>query len=243
MLLGSHFPGRRILEYESGRGPRLAEKSDKLHLKPMAVFFIAAAILILRRPDHILLPAAWNEDGTLVLPELLNRGWQSIIWRESGYLIIPSRVLSALALAISFSHYALVAIPLSLIAQSACVAAIASAPSHLPAPSLCAVMAVLIPTDPEVLLTPLYVFRWTGLLALSRFALAQRSCASTQNSLHRSRRPIVPTYRFCLGAFCRQSHSRQEALQSHRGCVRAGLCGTAEREYAPRHGPATQLFD
>ena len=71
-------------------------------MKPVAVFFIAAAILILRRPDHILLPAVWNEDGTFVLPELL---WQSIIRPESGYLIVP-RVLSALALAISFNHYA-----------------------------------------------------------------------------------------------------------------------------------------
>ena len=96
----------RIQRIRVWQGRRLVEKSDKLHLKLVAIFFVAAGILILRRPDDFLLPAVWNEDGTLVLLELLNRGWKSIIWPESGYLIIPSRVLSALALAISFSHYA-----------------------------------------------------------------------------------------------------------------------------------------
>jgi hypothetical protein len=130
---------------------------------------LAAAFLLLlfsRRPEQLLSPQVWSEDGIHVLGDLLSRGWGSIADPLYDYLLLVPKLVSALSLWISFYHYPLVSTLLSWTVIVAVGVAIARSPTSLRAPAWCALAVFLVPSDPEVFGLPLYTFWWTTLLLL-----------------------------------------------------------------------------
>lgn len=138
---------------------------DSRPLARWATAFLVAALLIaIRRWPQIADPAVWVEDGVLVVPGLLEHGWRFIFEPLNGYLILPSKLTSWLALKLSFTHYAFVSTILSTLVAALCVSLIAVCPSILPARLALAFATVLVPIYPEPFGLPLYVFWWTSLL-------------------------------------------------------------------------------
>lgn len=128
------------------------------------VFLLAVVIIVIRRWPQFAHPAIWIEDANTVLPELVREGWPAIFSPTGGYLIVPSKLVSYLALRLSFSHYALLSTIISTAVQAACAGLIAIAPSRLPAKTACALAVLLVPVGVEVFAIPLHAFWWTNLL-------------------------------------------------------------------------------
>ena len=127
--------------------------------------FLGAALLIAaRRPDQIRFPEAWNEDGAFIVRFLIEDGWKSIFVPVNGYLIVPSKLVSYLAVRVSFLHYPAVSTFFGIAAQAACVTIVARAPTLLPLRLAAAAAIVAVPTAPEVFTLPEYTLWWTSLL-------------------------------------------------------------------------------
>lgn len=137
---------------------------QEIVLRAAAVFTIAAVLIAIRRWPQLVSPDVWVEDGTLVIPSFVNHGWIGLFDPVAGYLVIPSKFISFVALNITFSHYAMASTILAIIAQASVIAIIAIAPTLLSAPFLAALLVVLLPTGSEVYALPSYSFWWTSLL-------------------------------------------------------------------------------
>ncbi|MCO6386053.1 hypothetical protein [Aliihoeflea sp. 40Bstr573] len=129
-----------------------------------AAMIWAGALIALRRPDQIMNPEVWNEDGIFVIPQIIQGGFFSIFEPVNGYLIIPSRMITWLSLQGPLEYYPTISTALGVFAQAACVAAVAVAPTMLRWPALCAALMVFLPMDPEVYVLPQYTFWWTTTL-------------------------------------------------------------------------------
>ena len=134
---------------------------------------IACAVLLLvaRRIDQLTDPQVWDEEGVVLLPAFLDRGVASFLSPVNGHFIFLSKAITFLALHIGgLEHYPEVSTALSVLFTSAILAWIGTAPLFIRGGALLAVGAVLVPSDPEVLVVPLYVF-WPAGLALLTLAL------------------------------------------------------------------------
>lgn len=129
-----------------------------------AIMIWAGALIALRRPDQIVNPEVWNEDGIFVIPQIIQGGFLSVFEPVNGYLIIPSRLITWLSLQAPLEYYPTISTALGVTAQTACVAAVAVAPTMLRWPVLCAALMVFLPMDPEVYVLPQYTFWWTTTL-------------------------------------------------------------------------------
>jgi len=129
----------------------------------VALCAATVVILILRRPDQFLHPYIWAEDGE-ILQGYAHRGLASIIEPIAGYYILTSKLISLTALQISVVWYPEIALALTTAFTCAIVVAIALSPTHLRCPSLCALAALAVPTDPENFAVALYSFWWAGFL-------------------------------------------------------------------------------
>lgn len=125
------------------------------------VFF---AILFARRSDQLIHPQVWDEDGSQILRDLINNGPVSLLWPLNGYLVVIARVISLLSLSISVTQYPLISTILAWAFTIATLLAISVSPLVLRGGILIALVAALIPSDPEVFGLPLYTFWWAGLL-------------------------------------------------------------------------------
>jgi len=132
----------------------------------VATFLVATILIAARRPDQIAFPEAWNEDGSYIVQLLIQDGWRYIFYPVNGYLLIPSKLISYLALRISFIYYPAVSTMLAVMAHAACVTVVARAPTVLPARLAMAAAIVFVPTDPEVFVLPTYTLWWTPFLIL-----------------------------------------------------------------------------
>ncbi len=130
----------------------------------VATFIAAAGLIAARRPGQIAFPEAWDEDGVFYVPLVIEHGWRFIFQPWAGYLIVPSKLVSGLAVWISFMHYPAVSTAIAIAAEAACVTVIARAPTVLPARMAMAAAVVFLPTNPETFALPLYTFWWTSLL-------------------------------------------------------------------------------
>jgi hypothetical protein len=130
----------------------------------VGTFLVALVLIAARRPDQIAFPEAWNEDGAYVVRFMVEQGWQYIFVPINGYLIVPSKVISYLAVRISFLYYPLVSTVLGVMTQALCVTAIARAPTVMPVRLAMAAAILFVPTDPETFVLPEYVLWWTPLL-------------------------------------------------------------------------------
>lgn len=129
----------------------------------LALFTI---LYILRRPADALYPSVWSEDGVINIPQAIEHGWSSLLIPVSGYLLIPSKVVTLLSLSISGLFYPEVAYVLTLICTIWVMIILTSSLIELPKKEYLPIIIALLPYGPEVFSTPLYVFWWTSLLLL-----------------------------------------------------------------------------
>lgn len=100
----------------------------------------------------------------MVLKDYIDHGVWSFIHPLQGYLVLPTRFINIISFKLCFTHYPLVSFVFTVIFTWIVIAAVALAPTHLKHPRLCALVALLIPTGPEVFGVPLYSFWWGTLL-------------------------------------------------------------------------------
>lgn len=128
------------------------------------VMLAACALIALRRPDQVMNPEVWNEDGIFVIPQIIQGGFLAIFEPVNGYLIIPSRFITWLSLLWPLEYYPSISTALGILAQAACIAAVAISPTKLPAPVICAILLAFLPMNAEVYVLPQYTFWWTTVL-------------------------------------------------------------------------------
>lgn len=136
----------------------------KLQITTLILFTVI--IVFLRRPDQFLEPYVWVEDGTLHMRHFLEYGYLSLFVPVQGYLLFPAKIINLLGITVSFYYYPEVTLLLTLLFTVAVVIAIATTPTELRWRWLCAVLVLLIPTDPECFGVSLYAFWWGSILLI-----------------------------------------------------------------------------
>jgi hypothetical protein len=69
-----------------------------------AIFLVAFALVVSRRPDAIFNAQFYAEDGTLFYADAYHFGWHSLLMPYGGYLHIPLRLLGLLAQLVPFGR-------------------------------------------------------------------------------------------------------------------------------------------
>jgi hypothetical protein len=145
--------------------PETASRST-VALRVIALITFTIVVLVARRPDQFTHPYAWIEDGTIILPAYLDRGFDSIFEPVSGYLILSSKLIALSAFKLSAEYAPEIMVVLTTVFTCSVILAIALSPTHLPLPYLCAIATLIIPTDPEVFAISELSFWWAGLLSV-----------------------------------------------------------------------------
>ena len=128
----------------------------------MALLFFM--LLFARRYEQLLDPQVWDEDGTVVVHDLIVTGPASLFKPIAGYLISVPRLISAASLSLSFVHYPLISTLLAWAFIVGVALAIALSPSIVRGGPFLAAAALLVPSNAEVFGLPLYTFWWAALL-------------------------------------------------------------------------------
>ena len=136
----------------------------KPHARYLFAFLLFSALLFLRRPAQLLNPQVWDEDGTQIVPGLIDHGVRSLVYPVNGYLVVLPKLISATSLAISGLHYPLVSTVLAWLVTVAVCMFIAFSPTYLKGGIVLGAATLLVPCDPEVFGIPLYTFWWASLL-------------------------------------------------------------------------------
>jgi hypothetical protein len=127
---------------------------------------LTVAVLAFRQPDQFLRPYIWGEDGLYNLPGLARHGLWILFEPIAGYEVLAMKLLSIATFKTSVLYAPEIGVVLATALTCVVVLAVALSPTYLPAPFLCAVAVLLIPTDPEVFAVVLHAFQWAGLLLL-----------------------------------------------------------------------------
>lgn len=135
-------------------------------LVALAVSVLTIVALVLRRPSQWSNPYVWVEDGKDVLPHFLKYGWQTLFEPVAGYVLIPNKLINAIAVSASFRWLPEISLGLCALFTVAVILFIAMSPTRLRAPVLCAIAVLAVPTDPEVFTTSAYALWWGSLLAV-----------------------------------------------------------------------------
>src|SRR5260370_38241387 len=82
-------------ETETARGSETRTSTPWLHV---GVFLVAVLVVISRRPDAVMNPQFWAEDGALWYAQAHNLGWWSVLFQpETGYFLSLPRLTSSFA--------------------------------------------------------------------------------------------------------------------------------------------------
>lgn len=135
-------------------------------LKIVALCILTVAIMYWRRPDQFLHPSIWDEDGREILRAYAERGLRSFAEPVNGYFVSTSKLIGLAAFRLSFLQAPEIMLWLTVALTCAVVCAVAFSPTHLRWAALCAVAALLVPTDSEAFAVSLMSFWWAGLLLL-----------------------------------------------------------------------------
>lgn len=127
-------------------------------------FLLFFALLFLRRSAQLLNPQVWDEDGTQIIPGLIDHGIKSLIYPVKGYLVLLPKLISATSLAISGLYYPLVSTVITWVLIAGICTIISTSPTYLKGGVLLGAATLVVPTDPEVFGIPLYTFWWASLL-------------------------------------------------------------------------------
>ncbi len=132
----------------------------------LLLLLVVFVVFAFRRPDQLLNPYMWVEEGTVFLPQYNSYGSLSLFAPVSGYLVIPAKIIFIIATKMSFLHQPDISYWLTYLFTFGVVASIAFSPLQLKSPTLCAIATLLIPTDSEVFAVSEYVFWWSSLLCV-----------------------------------------------------------------------------
>ena len=135
--------------------------SKNIRILNLLLFVI---LYFMRRPVDVLSPSVWAEDGALNIPQAISHGWASLLTPVQGYLIIPSKIITLVSLSISGIFYPEVAYLLTLTITIIILLLLTSDHVALEGKYFLPLIIALLPYDPEVFSTPLYIFWWTSLL-------------------------------------------------------------------------------
>jgi len=130
----------------------------------LAVAF--AVLLLLRRGDTVLVPSVWNEDGDMIVPDMLHSGLGTLLHPVNGYLVTIPKIIDLIAFAVSATLFPLINAVLAWLVAIGVGLAVAFAPTVLRHRTLAAAAVFLVPTDPEVFGIGLYTLWWAGILLL-----------------------------------------------------------------------------
>jgi hypothetical protein len=124
------------------------------------LFFI---LLYLRRFDQLFHPDVWNEDGMYNIPSYIASGWGNLFEPVQGYLIMVSKLITDIAMSISFSYYPEISTWLTWLFTIVLSLIIVYAPTVIPYRIFAAIMIYMVPAYAEPYGIPLYTFWFAGL--------------------------------------------------------------------------------
>ncbi len=133
-----------------------------------ALFLVVALalILLLRRGDTLLVPGVWDEDGDMVIPDMLQNGLGTLLHPLNGYFVTIPKIIDLIAFGLSATQFPLINAALAWLVAIGVGLAVAFAPTVLRHRGLAALAVFLVPSDPEVFGTGLYTLWWAGILLL-----------------------------------------------------------------------------
>ena len=137
----------------------------KLNIRAFSLVFFAVAYFF-RRPSDALYPAVWAEDGLTNIPQALSHQWGSLLMPVNGYLIVPSKFVTLVSMKISGMFYPEVAYCLTFSITIGVLLLLTSKYFTFKGKSYLPIIIALLPYDPEIFSTPLYIIWWTSLLSL-----------------------------------------------------------------------------
>ncbi|MCC7634085.1 hypothetical protein [Stenotrophomonas rhizophila] len=150
--------------------PPLADQPARTRTRSVIVAFAVSVVtivaLVLRRPSQWSNPYIWVEDGRDLLPHFVKYGWQTLFEPVAGYILLPNKLINAIALSASFRWLPEISLALCALFTVVVILFIAMSPTRLRAPVLCAIAVLAVPTDPEVFTTSAYALWWGSLLAV-----------------------------------------------------------------------------
>lgn len=114
--------------------------------------FAAAVLLVLRRPELVLNPQFWAEDGRVFFKQMHEDGWRSLSIAYQGYYHLLPRLIAALGACFDPSRVPALYFASSFVLNLAAIAWVFSPRIDLPRRSLIALAFVLVPHTGEVLL-------------------------------------------------------------------------------------------
>jgi hypothetical protein len=140
---------------------------EKMKASAQWVFLLLTTFIVLawRRPDQLLHPYVWVEEGTVTLVDYIHHGWLSFFYPVAGYLVLPSKVIFLIAASISMRHLPNIEYWLTVLFTFGVVACIAKAPTVLRWRYACALAVLFLPLNPEVFAVSEYAFWWGTILA------------------------------------------------------------------------------
>jgi hypothetical protein len=136
------------------------------YIEVLGLCFLTFAVMFWRRPDQFIHPSIWVEDGTAILRGFAERGWSSLFEPVNGYFVLSAKLISLAAFQLSVHNAPQFLLWLTVIFTCWVVLAIRFSPTYLRWPLLCAIAALLVPTDGEVFAVSLLSIWWAGLLLL-----------------------------------------------------------------------------
>jgi len=131
------------------------------------LFFV---LLFLRRGMQLTSPQIWNEDGPFNMTSFIASGWLNLFEPTQGYLIVIPKLITDIAMSISFVYYPEVSTYLTWLVTIIIALLVVYAPTKLRYRVLSASAIFLIPTNAEVYGLPLYML-WFSAIILFLVAL------------------------------------------------------------------------
>ena len=137
----------------------------KFDIRTFSLIFFAIAYFF-RRPADALYPAVWAEDGLLNLPMVISNPWEALFAPINGYLQLPLRLISIASMSISGLFYPEISYFLTFLTTISVLFLLTSQYFTFKGKYYLPIVIALLPYNPEVFSTPLYIFWWTTLLLL-----------------------------------------------------------------------------
>ena len=125
---------------------------------------VCFTLLFLRRGSQLLSPQVWAEDGTYIVQQFAESGLTAFIQPVEGYLVLVPKLISFLAIKLSFFHYPEISTYLCWLFTIFTFIAISVSPTSMKGGILLGIFTMLIPSGNENFGIPLYSFWWSGLL-------------------------------------------------------------------------------
>ena len=120
--------------------------------------------MLARRTDQITDPQVWVEEGAQFIPSFLEHGAGALFAPVNGYLILTSKAITLLALALGgLDRYPATSTALGLVLCAGIFAFIGTAPLIVRGAPLLPLAVALVPGDVEVFVVPPYTFWFVGL--------------------------------------------------------------------------------